>query len=879
MADINPIETNEWIDSINDVISENGIERANFLLKKIFFRILKKKKNNFILDNNYYVDNNYINTISYKDDLPYPGDLSVEKKIMSYIQWNSIMLVLRANIKKNNLGGHISTYQSFSCIYETCFNNFFKIYSKSECQDLVYFQGHSVPGIYSRSYLEGRISENQMNNFRKEAYSNGLSSYPHPYLMPSFWQFSTVSMGLSSLCAIYQARFLKYLMYRGIKDTSKQKVYVFLGDGEMDEAESKGLLNIAVRERLDNLIFLINCNLQRLDGPVYGNGKIINELSNFFLGAGWNIIRVIWGKYWDKLFNKDNSGILLKLVNETLDGEYQNCNYYGIKYLKKYFFGKYIETSKLIRSFNDSYLRKLQYGGHDVIKIYNAILKAVNNNNYKPTVIFFKTIKGYNLGNNIQASNDSHQVKILNFNELKKIRDKYSIPVKDIDLLNYPFVKFNTNSIEYNYLHHRRKSLGGYLPYRRKISSKNLIFPSKNIFGFLYKKKRKISSLMSFNYILNILLNYKKLSQNIVPIITDEARSLGLESLFKKIGIYNITGQQYIPQKCKSYSFYREDKCGQILQEGVNELGACASWIAASTSYSINNKPIIPFYISYSMFLFQRSIDLIWAAGDQRSRGFLIGSISGKTTLNGEGLQHQDGNSHIYSSVIPNCVSYDPAYSYELVVIILHLLKRMYGKKQEDIFCYLTLYNENYVMPSIDNFEMNDYGICKGAYKFKSYLNGEFKIQLLGSGSILNNVLKAASYLNKKFKINIDIYSVTSFTELAREGESCVKWNLLHPNNKKRIPYIQRILDDSVTIACTDYARLYAEQIRKFILGKYYVLGTDGYGLSDSRENLRLYFKIHYFYIVLVVLNFMYKEGLINIEIFENFKKKYLLKY
>ncbi len=856
--DINPVETFEWLESLSYIIRNDGLNRAKFILDKLFEKI------NFLSDVKSKSFHNfksldYVNSISFCDQVDYPGDIEIEKKILNYVRWNAIMLVLRSTKKNLDLGGHIASYQSFSDIYEVCFNHFFKIYER-DSEDLIFFQGHSSPGIYSRSYLEGRITSYQMNNFRQEI-CNGLSSYPHPYLMPNFWQFPTVSMGLGPLCAIYQAKFLKYLMNRGLKDTSRQKIYVFIGDGEMDEAESKGLINIAVREKLNNLVFIVNCNLQRLDGPVFGNGKIINELSNLFLGVGWQVIRVIWGSKWDSLFLLDKHKKLLRLLNETLDGDYQNLGSKDGNYIRNNFFGKYIETFNLVSNMSDYEISSLDYGGHDFKKIYSSLLKA-NSSIDKPSIVFFKTKKGYGLGRGIECSNDVHQIKFIDFNKLQLIRDNWCIPISNKDIVNYPFISFKKNSVEYDYLHFTRSKLGGYVPRRRFSFSKKIIFPNKNNFiYFLNKSRKKTSTTISFVKILNFLLKDKNFSYRVVPIVADEARTFGLESLFRKYGIYNSLGQNYVSEDLDKFLYYNENKCGQILQEGINELGACASWIAASTSYSVNDLPMVPFFIFYSMFGFSRFGDLLWSAGDQCSRGFLLGGVSGKTTLNGEGLQHQDGNSHVHFSTIPNCVSYDPAFSYELLIIILSNLDKMYGYSQKNFFVYISLYNELYDMPSIlPDIEI---GICKGAYKLSTFIGSKAKVQLLGSGSMINSVLKAAKYLSVVYDIHVEVFSVTSFTELARDGFRCIRWNLFHSSDI-HIPYISSILDSSVTISCTDYVKLYAEQIRPYILGKYYVLGTDGYGRSDSRDNLRSYFEVDYFYIILVSLSLLRNQNEIS---------------
>ncbi|WP_343184170.1 pyruvate dehydrogenase (acetyl-transferring), homodimeric type [Buchnera aphidicola (Ceratovacuna keduensis)] len=858
---IDKLELDEWILSIKSFVKRRGFLKSKFLLKKIFntFLNLGIKHNNksFFLTN-------YLNSISKYDEKKYPGNLKIEKKIRSAMRWNAIVMVVKSYKKKLELGGHISSFQSSANIYDVFFNHFFKANNKKFSGDMIYFQGHISPGIYSRAFLEDRITEEQMNNFRQEVNNNGLSSYPHPKLMPNFWQFPTVSMGLTSSFAIYQAKFLKYINNRKIKDTSSQKVYAFLGDGEMDEPESKGLINIASREKLDNLIFIINCNLQRLDGPVYGNGKIINELESFFLGSGWKVIKVIWGSDWDKLLEKDSSNKLIKLMNETLDGDYQNFRSKNGYFIRKFFFGKYVETEKLVKNMTDDEIFNLRRGGHDSIKIFNAIYKA-NLTKNKPVVILFHTIKGYGLGSIGESKNISHQIKNVDLKTFIKIRDKLSLSIDDNEIKNLPYIKFKKGSEEYNYIHEKRKKLGGYVPFRLKNFTEKFVLPNILDFKSLFiKQKKKVSTTISFLKILNILLQNKFIKDRIVPIVADEARTFGMESLFRKIGIYNSLGQKYNSQDKNEFLYYKEDKKGQILQEGINELGAGSSWLAAATSYSNNNLPMIPFYIYYSIFGFQRIGDLFWAAGDQQARGFLIGAVSGRTTLNGEGLQHGDGHSHIQSLTIPNCISFDPAYSYELATIINNGISRMYGSKQENIYYYITVTNEKYNMPKMP--KNSEYGICKGIYKLKRYKGNLGNVQLLGSGSILNKVCIAGKILYKEYNISSDIYSVTSFTELARDGQDCDRWNMLNLNSsKKKRSYVSKIMNDSPAIASTDYMKLFAEQIRKYIPSKkYIVLGTDGFAKSDSRKNLRHYFEIDEFYIVISALIELYEINVIN---------------
>lgn len=868
--DLDPIETREWLESLDSVIQREGISRAEYLINQI----LKKAYFHGIQITEKFEKNDYINTIPVEQEPDYPGDISLEKKIESFICWNAAMIVLRASKKKLDLGGHISSFQSSSTLYEVCFNHFFKAKNKNNSGDLVYFQGHISPGIYARSFLEGRLTEKQLNNFRQEISGNGLSSYPHPKLMNKFWQFPTVSMGLGAISAIYQAKFLKYINNRNLKNTSNQTVYVFLGDGEMNEPESKGAITIATREKLDNLIFVINCNLQSLDGPVTGNGKIINELENIFLGAGWYVIKVLWGSKWDKLFKKDKSGKLIQLMNETLDGDYQIFKSKNGAYIRKHFFDIYPETSKLVQDMTDEEIWSLNRGGHDPKKIYAAFKLAKKIKN-KPKVILVKTIKGYGMGSFVESKNIAHQIKKMSLDEIRYFRNRLNIPISDEKIEELPLISFKKNTDEYNYLQEKRNVLGGYLPKRSSRFDEKLEIPSLEYFKDLFKKQnKKISTTIAFVRILNLILNYNSIKDRLVLIIADEARTFGLEGLFRKMGIYNSSGQKYTPQDLKKLTYYKEDIKGKIIQEGISELGAGSSWLAAATSYSTNNLPMIPFYIYYSMFGFQRIGDLLWLAADQQARGFLIGGTSGRTTLNGEGLQHGDGHSHIQSLTIPSCISYDPAYAYELMVIIHNGLTRMYGEKQENIYYYITTLNENYNMPQMPlNVEE---GICKGIYKLKSFDGKIKKIQLLGSGSLVRHVRKAGKILSIEYNIESDIYSVTSFTELAREGQDCDRWNMLHPNKNRKVPYISQVLKNFPTIAVTDYMKLFAEQIRAYLPTVHYrVLGTDGFGLSDSRKNLRYYFEINAFYIVIAALTELAKIGKIKKKLVDEGIKKY----
>ncbi|QCI17608.1 pyruvate dehydrogenase (acetyl-transferring), homodimeric type [Buchnera aphidicola (Acyrthosiphon lactucae)] len=850
--DVDPIETSDWVQAIESVIRQEGRERAHFLIEQV----LKKSKIDRVEFFRCFFTSDYVNTICSEDEFEYPGNLIIEKRIRSAVRWNAIMMVLRASKKNLELGGHLSSFQSSATIYEVCFNHFFRAKNDNDGGDLVYFQGHISPGIYARSFLEGRLSEEQINNFRQEVDGIGLSSYPHPKLMPNFWQFPTVSMGLGPLCSIYQAKFLKYLQNRGLKNTSKQVVYAFLGDGEMDEPESKGAISIAVRENLDNLIFIINCNLQRLDGPVVGNGKIVNELESFFYGAGWKVIKVIWGSRWDYLLKKDKTGKLIQLMNETIDGDYQTFKSKDGAYVRKYFFGKYKETYELVKDMTDEEIWKLNRGGHDPKKMFNALKKAKETKN-KPTVILAHTVKGYGMGVSAEGKNIAHQIKKIDINGIIHIRDRFNIPISNDDVKKLPYITFKKNSEEYCYIHSQRKKLGGYIPFRLSSFTNQLVLPDLIDFkSLLEEQKKDISTTIAFIRVLNIILKNNSIKDLIVPIIADEARTFGMEGLFRKIGIYSSSGQKYIPQDREQVAYYKEEKKGQILQEGINELGAAASWLAAATSYSTNNFPMIPFYIYYSIFGFQRIGDLFWAAGDQQARGFLIGGTSGRTTLNGEGLQHEDGHSHIQSLTIPNCISYDPSFAYEIAVIIQDGLRRMYGPSQENIYYYITTINENYYMPAMPLGV--EEGICKGIYKLKTLHGTASKVQLIGSGAILRSVCQAAEILLKDYSITTDIYSVTSFTELARNGEDCERWNMLHPKEKNRIAYIKQVMNKNPTVAATDYMKLFAEQIRHYIPSKeYHVLGTDGFGRSDSRDKLRNHFEVNAHYIVVAALNLL----------------------
>ena len=855
--DVDPIETNDWLAAIDSLIREEGIERAQFIIDQV---MQQARAGGVSLPSGITTD--YVNTIPVSEQPAYPGNLEIERRIRSYVRWNAVMMVLRGQKKDLDLGGHLSTFQSAATMYEVGFNHFFKAATEKNGGDLVFFQGHAAPGMYARAFLEGRLTEEQLDNFRQEVHGKGLSSYPHPKLMPDFWQFSTVSMGLGPVNAIYQARFLKYLHNRGLKDTADQKVYAFLGDGEMDEIESKGALTFAAREHLDNLIFVISCNLQRLDGPVNGNGKIVQELEGLFVGAGWEVIKVMWGSRWDKLFAKDTTGKLTQLMMEVVDGDYLTFKSKDGAYVREHFFGRYPETAALVADMTDDEIWALQRGGHDPLKVFAAFKKAQNAG--KPVVILVQSVKGYKIAE-AESKNTAHQSKKMSADSIKAYRDYFHIPVKDEDLEKLPYVTFPEGSEEYKYLHERRKALQGYLPARHPKFTVNFKAPELSEFSALLEAQpRPISTTMAFVRFLNTLLKDKNVGQHIVPIVADEARTFGMEGLFRQIGIYNPHGQNYVPSDRDLVAYYREAKDGQVLQEGINELGATSSWLAAATSYSVSNMPMIPFFIYYSMFGFQRVGDLMWAAGDQLARGFMIGGTSGRTTLNGEGLQHEDGHSHIQSLTIPNCVSYDPAFAYEVAVIMQDGINRMYGEKQEDVFYYITTLNEIYDQPAMP--EGSEEGIRKGLYKFERVQGkGKGEVQLLGSGAILRHVREAAQILANDYGISSDVYSAPSFTEAAREGADAVRWNMLHPTETPRVPYVAQVMNDKPTVAATDYMKLFAEQIRAYVPAKHYhVLGTDGFGRSDSRANLRDHFEVDAHHVVVAALHVLAQEGIVD---------------
>ena len=858
--DVDPQETKEWIDALESVLEEEGVERAHYLLEKL---IDKARRSGAHLP--YDATTAYINTIPSAQEPKMPGDLTIEARIRAAIRWNALMIVLRASKKDLELGGHIGSFASSAMLYDVGFNHFFKAPTENAGGDFIFAQGHISPGIYARSFIEGNLSEEQLNNFRQECAGEGLSSYPHPHLMKDYWQFPTVSMGLGPLQAIYTARFLKYLTNRGIKDCSEQRVYCYMGDGECDEPESLGAIGLASREGLDNLTFVINCNLQRLDGPVRGNGKIIQELEGTFRGAGWEVVKVIWGSYWDELLARDKSGKLIQLMGETVDGEYQNCKAKGGKYTRENFFNKYPETAALVANMSDDDIWRLNRGGHDPVKVFAAYQKAKETKG-RPTVILAKTVKGFGLGASGEALNIAHNVKKMDVDSLKVFRDRFNIPIADEKIEELPYFKFPEDSEEMKYLRERRESLGGYLPSRREQADEQLEVPELKAFDAILKGSgdRSVSSTMTFVRVLNALLKDKKIGKRIVPIIPDEARTFGMEGLFRQVGIYANEGQKYVPQDADQVAYYREDKKGQVLQEGINELGAMASWVAAGTSYSTCNATTIPFYIYYSMFGFQRVGDLAWAAGDSQARGFLLGATAGRTTLNGEGLQHQDGHSHVQANLIPNCVTYDPTYGYEVAVIVQDGLRRMYGNN-ENVFYYLTLMNENYQHPAMPEGDDVADQIIKGIYKLERVENKKTKtnVQLMGSGTILNEVRKAAQILCDDYNVSSDVYSVTSFNELAREGQEVARWNMLNPEADQKTAYVGQVItkDAGPAISATDYVKNYSDQVRAFIDTDYRCLGTDGFGRSDSRENLRTHFEVNAAYIVVASLYELAQRG------------------
>jgi pyruvate dehydrogenase E1 component len=855
IADSDPTETREWLDSLDGVAAVDGPERAGFLLEHLLHHARRRGH-----PVPYSANTPYLNTLPPEREARHPGDREIEHRIRSFIRWNALAIVLRANKESSELGGHIASFQSAATLYDVGFQHFWHAPTAEHGGDLVYVQGHVSPGIYARAFLEGRLTEERLLLFRQEVEGRGVSSYPHPWLMPDFWQFPTVSMGLGPLMAIYQARFLKYLEGRGLAKTEGRKVWAFLGDGETDEPESLGAISLAGREHLDNLVFVINCNLQRLDGPVRGNGKIIQELEGIFRGAGWNVVKAIWGGGWDRLIAADHSGILLKRMEEAVDGEYQDFKSKNGAYVRQHFFGKYPELAAMVADWSDDEIWALTRGGHDPQKVYAAYHAAANHHG-QPSVILAKTVKGYGMGEAGEGQNITHQQKKMGESHLKDFRDRFGLPLTDEQLKQIPFLRFEEGSAELDYLRARRRALGGSLPARRQRFSGKLDVPPLSAFDAQLKgtEGREISTTMAFVRILNALLRDKAIGKRVVPIVPDESRTFGMEGMFRQFGIFSQVGQLYRPQDADQLMFYREDKSGQLLQEGINEAGAMSSWIAAATSYSTSDCPMIPFYIYYSMFGFQRVGDLAWAAGDMRARGFLVGGTAGRTTLNGEGLQHEDGHSHILSATIPNCVSYDPTYAYELAVIIQDGLRRMIGE-QEDVFYYLTVMNENYEHPAMP--EGAAEGIVKGMYLLRSTEADGPRVQLMGSGTILREVIAGAELLAKDFGIAADIWSVTSFTELAREAQAVERWNMLHPEAEPRQSHLAWSLRgrSGPAIAATDYMRLFAEQIRPHLPMGYRVLGTDGFGRSDFRRRLRHHFEVDRRWVAVAALDALVRE-------------------
>jgi pyruvate dehydrogenase E1 component len=854
-SDIDPQETREWQDAIDGVIDHEGPERAHFLIEQV---IDKSRRRGAYVP--FSANTAYINTIPVDRQPHMPGDQAIEEKIRNYARWNAMAMVVRAN-KHTNVGGHIASYASAATLYDVGYNHFWHAPSATHGGDLVFVQGHSAPGVYARAFMLGRLTVQQMDNFRQEVDGEGISSYPHPWLMPDFWQFPTVSMGLGPLMAIYQARFMKYLQDRGLAQTEGRKVWCFCGDGEMDEPESMGAIGMAGRENLDNLIFVVNCNLQRLDGPVRGNGKIIQELESDFRGAGWNVIKVIWGTHWDPLFARDKKGILMRRMMECVDGEYQTFKSKDGAYVRQYFFNT-PELKELVADWTDEDIWHLNRGGLDPFKVYAGYHAAVEHKG-EPTVVLAKTIKGYGMGESGEAQNITHQQKKMSTESIRAMRDRFQIPVPDDKIADVPYMTFAAGSREAEYMKARRMGLGGFLPARRSKAAA-LIVPPLSFFERFLKSTddREISTTMAFVQILQSLLRDKNIGKHIVPIVPDESRTFGMEGMFRQLGIWSQLGQLYTPQDADQLMFYKESKDGQILQEGINEPGAMCDWIAAATSYSTHGVPMIPFYIFYSMFGFQRVGDLAWAAGDMRSRGFLLGGTAGRTTLNGEGLQHEDGHSHMMAATIPNCVAYDPTFAYEVAVIIQEGLRRMYAE-QEDVYYYLTVMNENYTHPTMP--EGAPPHIIKGMYLFKA---GEPtgkapRVQLLGSGTIFREVIAAAELLRSDWGVGADLWSCPGFGALARDGHATARWNMLNPTAKQQLSHVATLLRDAPgpTIAATDYVRAFAEQIRAFVPGRYVVLGTDGFGRSDTREKLRRFFEVDRYYVTVAALKALADEG------------------
>ncbi len=857
--DLDPQETAEWLEALESVLRSDGPERAHHLIERL---IEQARRSGAHLP--YSATTAYLNTIHASEQPTMPGEPGLEHRIRSIIRWNALAMVVQANRESTELGGHIASFQSAATLYDVGFNHFFKGPEHEDGPDLLYIQGHSSPGIYARAFLEGRISEEQLHGFRQEVEGRGLSSYPHPWLMPDFWQFPTVSMGLGPIMAIYQARFMKYLEHRGLKALRGRKVWAFMGDGEMDEPESMGAIGLAAREGLDNLVFVVNCNLQRLDGPVRGNGKIIQELEGAFRGAGWNVIKVIWGDLWDPLLARDTKNLLLERMERAVDGDYQTYKARGGAFVREHFFGAHPELAAMVANMTDDDIWQLNRGGHDPKKVYAAYLAAASHEG-QPTVVLAKTVKGYGMGEAGEGQNFTHQQKKLGEDALRKLRDRFRIPIPDERINEAPFYRPEDDSPELRYMHERRRALGGYLPARSRGAAK-LPLPELKAFESLLQGsgEREMSTTMAFVRMLGTLIRDKEMGPRIVPIVPDESRTFGMEGLFRQVGIYASTGQLYEPVDSDTIAYYREDQDGQILQEGINEAGAMCSFIAAGTSYAVHDLSMIPFYIFYSMFGIQRVGDLVWAAADSRTRGFLLGGTSGRTTLSGEGLQHQDGHSHLWFSSVPNCISYDPAYAYELVVIIHDGIRRMY-RENEAIFYYITVMNEKYEQPALP--ENAREGILRGMYRLSEAEEGGegLRVQLLGSGAILRETLAAAELLRGDFQVDADVWSVTSFSELARDGAEAERWNGLHPAGTQRQSWVEEQLSGRAgpVIAATDYVAAVAEQIRAYVPARYRTLGTDGFGRSDTRARLRHFFENNRYFIAVAALKELCEEGLV----------------
>ncbi len=867
--DIDPQETQEWIDALASVLETDGPERAHALLERL---VDKARRSGAYLP--YSANTAYVNTIPTHLEPEYPGDGAVEHRIRSYIRWNAMAMVVKANRASAELGGHIATFASAATLYDVGFNHFWHAPSHDHGGDLLFAQGHSSPGIYARAFMEGRLSEEQLDHFRREVDGKGLSSYPHPWLMPDFWQFPTVSMGLGPIMSIYQARFMRYLQDRGLAQTENRRVWSFVGDGEVDEPETLGAITLASREKLDNLTWVVNCNLQRLDGPVRGNGKIVQELEAIFRGAGWNVVKVLWGRYWDPLLAKDTDGLLQKRMMEAVDGDYQNYKSRDGAYVREHFFGKYPELKRMVANMSDEDIWRLNRGGHDPVKVY-AAYKAAAEHKGQPTVILAHTVKGYGMGAAGEAQNRTHSQKKMDADDMKQFRDRFNIPLSDEQVEKAEYIKPDPDSDEMKYMHERRKDLGGYLPVRRPLATP-LEIPGLDAFNGLLEAsgEREMSTTMAFVRLLTLLARDKKIGKNIVPIVPDEARTFGMEGLFRQLGIYSSVGQLYEPQDKDQVMYYKEDKKGQILEEGINEAGSMSSWIAAATSYSTHGVAMVPFYIFYSMFGFQRVGDLIWAAGDMRARGFLMGATAGRTTLAGEGLQHDDGHSLMMAANVPNCIAYDPTFAFELAVIVQDGMRRMYAE-QQSVFYYITVMNENYPQPAMP--KGAEEGIRRGLYRLQAGGRKKKKVRLLGSGTILREAIAAAELLDQDFGVAAEVWSATSFNELARDGRDAERHARLHPDAKPRTSWVEECLGDSdaPVVAATDYVQAYADQIRAFVPADYRVLGTDGFGRSDTRAALRRHFEVDRYHIAVTALKALADAGTVEVKTVSDAIKKY----